>query len=106
MVTSTTHYLHENYLLRGEKRLLYQDPVLILNSRQSKTPVGTDPWIRNTIDAVKFAVDSGSPVIASIGMNTWELVLWAVGECDGSAIILCPIKKGESAEVKPVVPEE
>ena len=98
MVTSTQNYLHENYLLKGEKRLLYQEPVLILNSRQSKTPVGTDPWVRNTIDAVKFAADSGSPVIASIGMNTWELVLWAVGEFDSSVIILCPLKKSESAD--------
>lgn len=74
----------------GNSALTGHNPVLILNSRQSKNPVGAEDWIRVTVDAVRESIETGHPVIASVGMNTWELILWAVGEYGGDAIVLCP----------------
>jgi hypothetical protein len=70
--------------------LLHSEPALILNSRQTKTPVGSDPWVKATIDACRSAISEGSPIIASIGMNTWELCLWAIGEHNGKGIVMIP----------------
>lgn len=64
---------------------------VILNSRQSKTPTGNDPWIVNTLKAVKWAVEKGYVPITSIGMNTWELVCWACGVCGCWQVIVCPV---------------
>ena len=85
-------------LVRGDSSLLSKSPTVILNSRQSKTPAGSDPWVANTVQAVKSVIDNRSPIITSIGMNTWELVLWASGEYGGRAIILCPRKPDTSIE--------
>jgi len=62
--------------------------VAILNSRQSKTPVGSNNWVRNTVLAVKKAVERGSTILSSTGMNTYELVLWATGYSGGKQIIV------------------
>ena len=64
---------------------------VILNSRQSKTPFGDDPWIVNSIKAVKHAAQNDYIVITSTGMNTWELICWACGNVDCRQIIVCPI---------------
>ncbi|HDS29835.1 MAG TPA: hypothetical protein ENN67_02200 [Firmicutes bacterium] len=74
----------------GNIDLIGDNPALIMNSRQSKTPVGNDPWIKNTFEAVRYCSENSIPVIASIGMNTWEFTLWAVGETGGNAIVLVP----------------
>lgn len=54
--------------------------VAILNSRQSKTPVGNDSWVRVTLAAVEHAARSGWIVVSSYGLNTWGLVTWAAGQ--------------------------
>lgn len=71
-----------------DERLL----AVILNSRQSKTPTGNDPWIVNTLKAIKWAVKKSYVLITSIGMNTWELVCWACGNCGGRQVIVCPVE--------------
>ena len=76
--------------IAGEASLLDAERTLILNSRQSKTPTGSDAWVRKTINAIRSTIDAGDPVIASIGLNTWELALWAVGEFGGNAIVVLP----------------
>ncbi len=90
--------LSEDFIITGNPSLLNGDLTLILNSRQTKTPVGSDGWVRNTIGAVRSAIDDGFPIIASIGMNTWELILWAVGEFGGRAVIIYPQSSSESPE--------
>lgn len=88
--------MRENYIetrFFGNPSMLEGDPSVILNSRQGKYPKGGDPWVKNTIEAVKSEISMGRTVIASIGMNTWELVLWAVGEYGGTAIIILPKEK-------------
>jgi hypothetical protein len=82
----------------GNTELLRCCPALILNSRQSKTPVGNDRWVKHTVDASKAAISSGFPLIASMGMNTWELVLWACGEFEGRAVVICPLHQNENIE--------
>jgi len=64
---------------------------VILNSRQSKTPFGDDPWIVNSIKAVKHAAQKKHILITSTEMNTWELVCWACGNINGYQIVVCPI---------------
>ncbi|HUU44272.1 MAG TPA: hypothetical protein VM118_00955 [Acidobacteriota bacterium] len=64
--------------------------VAILNSRQTKTPVGNDPWVRQTVAAVKYAAAQGWTVMSSIGMNTWELVTWNVGPHGGCLELVVP----------------
>ena len=86
------------FVVRGDSRLLEKSSTVILNSRQTKTPVGTDLWVIKTVEACREAIEQGRPVIASIGMNTWELVLWAVGEYGGQAIVICPLESGKSIE--------
>lgn len=64
--------------------------VAILNSRQSKTPAGNDPWVQATLAAVDHCVEQGWTILSSIGMNTWELVTWAAGRRHGILCLICP----------------
>lgn len=64
--------------------------VAILNSRQSKTPVGNDPWVKATLSAVAHAAKSGWTIVSSYGLNTWELVTWAAGRHSANLILVCP----------------
>lgn len=64
--------------------------VAILNSRQSKTPVGNDPWVQRTVAAVAYAAGQGWEIVSSIGLNTWELVTWAAGRHGARLLLLCP----------------
>ena len=75
----------------GDKKLLGLEKALILNSRQSKTPTGSDQWIKNSFRAVQDAISSGRVIITSIGMNTWEFLVWAAGYNLGSQIIVAPV---------------
>jgi hypothetical protein len=75
----------------GDDRLLKGDKAVILNSRQTKTPVGNDPWIKNSFHAVDDAVARGYTIITSLGMNTWEFLVWAAGYLGGNQIIVVPV---------------
>lgn len=78
------YFLGDDHLLRNEK-------AVILNSRQTKTPAGNDPWIKSSFKAVEDAVSRGHTIITSLGMNTWEFLVWAVRHLGGSQIIIVPI---------------
>ena len=78
--------------------LLNDKLAVILNSRQSKMPSGSDIWVVETLNSVRMLTDEGYRIIASIGMNTWELVLWVVGENKGKAVIICPCVENENPE--------
>jgi hypothetical protein len=75
----------------GDDRLLKGDKAVILNSRQTKTPVGNDPWIKSSFRAVEDAVARGYTIITSLGMNTWEFLVWATGYLGGNQIIVVPV---------------
>lgn len=93
------NYKFSKNLDLGNKALYYGDfdfsmsPLaLVLNSRQTKTPAGDDLWVVNTIEAIKYAIENNWPVVTSLGMNTWELTLWACSEYGGRQIIVAPAK--------------
>ena len=65
--------------------------VAILNSRQSKTPLGSDPWVSQTLKAVNFAAGQDWTILSSVGMNTWELVTWAAGRSRAKLELILPI---------------
>jgi hypothetical protein len=96
MTPSSTLIDSPSLLAYGDTNLLAHEPALILNSRQSKTPVGNDPWVSTTVKACRSMIDAGHPLIASVGMNTWELILWATGEFSGHAIVLIPSQSNEN----------
>lgn len=62
----------------------------ILNSRQSKTPAGRDPWIRKTLEAVEWASRSSFGIVTSVGMITWELVLHAASQRKLPIVVVVP----------------
>ena len=75
----------------GSDRLLKEQKAAILNSRQTKKPLGSDEWIKATYQAAREVVSNDTVVITSIGMNTWEFLVWAVSENGGRQIILIPV---------------
>ncbi|MFH1676998.1 MAG: hypothetical protein ABIC40_08220 [bacterium] len=79
-------------------RLLNDKLAVILNSHQSKMPSGSDAWVVDTVRSVRTLTDEGYRIVASVGMNTWELALWAIGENNGKAVIICPCSENESPE--------
>lgn len=51
---------------------------VILNSRQSLEPTGSDRWIVQTRRAVQYAKSRGYTLVTSVGMSAWEMTLfWA-----------------------------
>ena len=64
--------------------------VAILNSRQSKTPVGKDRWVRATLAAVEHVAQNGWAIVSSYGLSTWELVTWAAGQREVPLALVVP----------------
>ena len=85
-------------VIHGNRSVLDAELALVLNSRQTKTPIGSDEWIRSTLGAVRSSIDSGRTVISSVGMNTWEIVLWAVSKYGGRTLLILP--ETESIEME------
>ncbi len=79
---------------------------LILNSRQSKQPVGSDQWVVNTIAATKYAVDNGYALICSYGMNTWELLTYLSSKLSANAVVLVPDTPETETEIIPHLMEQ
>ena len=63
---------------------------LVVNSRQSKQPTGTQPWVINTVAAVRDCAAANYEIIASLGTPFWELVLWAGVQCNAKLHVICP----------------
>ena len=74
----------------GVQSILTGKKAAVLNSRQSKTPCGSDQWIVRSEDAVKHLINSGYTIVTSVGMNTWEYIIYLVGRFDGYQIIINP----------------
>jgi len=80
----------------GSTKNLDKSAAVVLNSRQTKTPVGDDPWVTNTIAAVNHAAESGFPIIVSVGMNTWEIALYAASQAQCPVVVLISKEKDRS----------
>ncbi len=72
-----------------------------MNSRQCRIVLGDDLWVQNTLKAVHYAIDMGWEIVTSIGLKNHELVLWAVAEFGGRAMVIVP----RSAEPSHIVQE-
>ncbi len=70
----------------------------VLNSRQNLRPLGSDAWTKNTGSAVRHAVDDGCTILTSVGMNTWEIVLYFVSVYKARVMIYIPVEKGVDSE--------
>jgi hypothetical protein len=70
----------------------------ILNSRQGLRPIGSDQWIQNSLRAVKRAAASGYTLLTSVGMNSWEMVLFLASHCGAGREVLIPLPEGETPE--------
>jgi hypothetical protein len=70
----------------------------ILNSRQSKTPAGSDQWIRKTIEAVDWAAHHGFGIVSSVGMITWELALFAAAQRALPVVVVVPFSADSLAD--------
>jgi len=82
--------ISEGSVYIGPPRLHETGTASIFNSRQSKYPLGSDPWIQATKSAVGFIKDNGLTIITSLGMNTWELVLTLAADSQIPVIIVLP----------------
>lgn len=75
----------------GNKELLNNRLAAILNSSQSKTPCGDDPWVINSMAAAKYLVERGYTAVTSLHLNTWEFSVYLIGEHGGAQVIVSPI---------------
>jgi hypothetical protein len=85
-------------LIHGNEDLLKRKLTVILNSSQSKTPCGRDGWIISTRKAVNDLLDGGHTLITSIGLNTWELVLYLAAARRGYQVIVSPYIDNEDGK--------
>lgn len=72
----------------GNKEILENKKAVVLNSSQSKTPCGGDPWVATTASAIQQLIESGYTIVSSLGLNTWELTVYLNGKFDGNQIII------------------
>ncbi len=72
----------------GPEYLWREPTAAILNSRQSKFPVGDDPWVAATRTALEYVGERGWTLVTSLGMNTWELALAGASEKHLPVIII------------------
>ena len=56
--------------------------VLLLNSAQSKDPLGSDPWIHGTLKAVSCLAEHENTILCSTDPSPWSLVTYLAGKTD------------------------
>lgn len=83
VMESGMEYIGPDDLRRGPK-------AAVLNSRQSKFPVGADPWVAATVRAVASLRERGWTLVASLGLHTWELALTVVSRLQQKTIVIVP----------------
>ncbi len=85
-------------IVKAPHSLFRDRTALILNSRQSKTPCGRDDWVKQTIEAIKFAGSSGYTILTSVGITTWELQIYICSAYRFRQIIVCPVAATENQD--------
>lgn len=61
-----------------------------VNSAQSRRPRGTDPWVQATLALLASAEQRRDQVVTSVGLNTWEMSLWAAGQVGLDVRVVLP----------------
>lgn len=70
--------------------------VAILNSRQHLRPIGSDQWIYNSKLAVHNIAAQNQQLLTSIGMNSWELLVYLASKFNIAQRIYLPSSSGVS----------
>ena len=88
-------YKYKKIVVLSPETLFYGDfdyenitRAVILNSRQTKTPSGNEPWVKKTVGAVQYTREKDFAILTSTGMNTWELACAAAGNQNTRQIII------------------
>ncbi len=71
--------------------------IAIVNSAQSKNPKCNSSWIQSTLAAMDYFAERGASFVASVGLCTWELVLWKAGQLRTEVDVVFPLGPDESA---------
>ncbi|MCE5250963.1 hypothetical protein LLG96_12155 [bacterium] len=69
---------------------------LILNSAHNKYPMGSDPWVQATVNAVETLARSGSTILCSSGPSQWDLVTCLAGKNSAEIELIVKIPKDRS----------
>jgi hypothetical protein len=85
------------FIYTGPYRLWQTRKAVIVNSRQSKFPIGTDSWVVATHHAIAWLKDRRYTLIASTGMSTWELTLAMASDAGLDCIVVVPESTGDKA---------
>lgn len=71
---------------------------LVVSSRQSKHTTANEPWFRRSVEAVDALASSGHTLVCSVGMRTWEAVLWRAAVAKAPVELVYPLGCSESEE--------
>ncbi len=64
--------------------------VLILNSAQSKYPLGSDPWVQATLRAIDSLSAGEVTMLCSVEPVMWDIVTWRAGRAGMDMKLLLP----------------
>jgi len=71
---------------------------VILNSRQGMRPYGDDHWVVNSYRAVQHAAANKYSMLTSVGMKSWELVLYLASKCNLPQAVYVPVEDSAQAD--------
>lgn len=75
----------------------------VLNSRQSKRPLGSDGWTVNTLRAVRYAAGKGYVILSGTGISTYEFVNYAAARFGCPLIITLPSSDNPSRLMSEII---
>jgi hypothetical protein len=81
------------HLCVGNRLPLELPKLVVLNSAQSKYPLGGDEWILGTREALESYVGERQALVCSLGLNTWEFTTWS-GGTNGYPLIITVLWDG------------
>lgn len=70
----------------------------ILNSRQALRPGGDDLWISRSREAIDDAVGRNLQIVASVGMNAWEIPLYFASRAGARLVLVVPRNQDDTTE--------
>ncbi|MEP0829547.1 MAG: hypothetical protein HRF51_13610 [bacterium] len=70
----------------------------IINSRQALRPDGDDLWIARSREAVTDAVGRNHTIVASVGMNAWEIPLYFASRAGARLELVVPVIRDDEVD--------
>jgi hypothetical protein len=83
-------------VLTGNLHDLPNHRIAIINSRQHRTAHADDTWLSTSITALENAISRKCTTISSVGMVTWEWIVWNTHRLKGYQLIVVP--RGKASE--------